>query len=128
MSYQADILTALNASEPITDLVGTRIHADFAPLDTDPPYLVYQVISTAGETTHSGSREIEFPLIQFSAWANGKAEVIGLARAVGKALEGEDIGGASGVVLTFAGQHGEHDPQTNLFGEILEFRGHCNRN
>lgn len=128
MSYQSDMTAALAAAAPITAIVGTRIFADVADGSTAAPYLVWQVISTAGETTHDGNRGIEFPLIQFSCWASGKAAAIALASAVTGALDGNTLAGASNISFQFSNQSGTYEPDTKLFGEILEFRASCNTN
>lgn len=128
MSYQSDITSALAAASTITAIVGARVYADVADGSTAAPYLVYQVVSTGGETTHDGAREIEFPLIQFSCWATGKAAAIALASAVNAVLDGNTLAGASGVTLQFSNQFGQYDPDTKLFGEILEYRASTTTN
>ncbi len=128
MSYQSDIFTALTGDATLTGLVGDRVWADVADGTDATPYVVYQVISTIGETTHDGARDIEFPLIQVSAWANTKAESIAVASAVSRAIEGKELTGYSEATFIFDNQQGDHDPETNLFGEVLDYRGACNRN
>jgi hypothetical protein len=122
MSFQSDLTTALAAATTITAIVSTRIYADVADGDTAAPYLVWQVVSTDGETTHDGDRSIEFPLIQFSCWATGKAAAIALASAVNAVLDGNTISGSSGLTFQFSNQSGTYEPDTKLFGEILEYR------
>jgi hypothetical protein len=128
MSYQSDLTTALAAAAGITGITGTRIYADVADGSTAAPYLVWQVISTGGETTHDGVRNIEFPTIQFSCWATGKAGAIALASAVNAVLDGNTISGSSGLTFQFNNQFGTYDPDTKLFGEILEYRASCSIN
>ena len=128
MSYQADIMTTLTTDSGIAAIIAGRVFADVADGSTATPYLVYQVIGTSGETTHDGNRNLEFPSVQFSAWANTKAVAIALASAVNAALDGQTLAGSSNLSLTFSDQNGTHDPESNLYGEILEFRGACNRN
>jgi len=122
MSYQSDITTALAAASTITAIVGTRIYADVADGSTAAPYLVWQVISTGGDTTHDGDRSIEFPLIQFNCWATGKASAIALASAVNAVLDGNTLSGSSGITFQFSNQFGSYESDTKLFGEILEYR------
>ena len=122
MSYQSDTYQALVSSATISGMTGARIYADVADGNAAAPYLVYQVISTGGETTHDGDRSIEFPLIQFSCWAASKAQAIALASAVNALLDGNTLAGASGVSFQFSNQFGQYEPETKLFGEILEYR------
>ena len=128
MSYQSDIIAALTTDSGVSGIIGDRVFADVADGSTVTPYLVYQVISTGGETTHDGNRNLDFPSVQFSAWADTKAAAIALASAVNAALDGQTIDGESNLSLTFSDQHGTHDSESNLYGEIIEFRGACNRN
>jgi hypothetical protein len=125
MSYQSDLTTALSAASTITAIVGTRIYADVADGSAAAPYLVWQVISTGGETTHDGGREIEEPLIQFSCWGTSKESVIALASALNVVIDGNTISGASGLTFQFSNQFGTYESDTNLFGEILEYRASC---
>ena len=128
MSYQLNIMTALAAASTITDIVGTRIYADVADGSATAPYLVYQVITTTGETTHDGVRNIEFPLIQFSCWATGKAAAIALASAVNALLDGNTLAGSSNISFQFSNQFGQYDIETKLYGEILEYDAATNTN
>lgn len=128
MSYQSDMYSALVAAAGITAIVGTRIYADVADGTTTAPYLVYQVISTGGETTHDGVREIEFPVIQFSCWATGKAAAIALASAVNAVLDGKTLAGSSGISFQFSNQFGTYEPDTKLYGEIIEYQTATNTN
>jgi hypothetical protein len=128
MSYQSDLASALGAASTINAIVGQRIFADVADGSTAAPYLVYQVISTGGETTHDGNRNLDFPLIQFSCWAAGKAAAIALASSLNTLLDGKTLAGASGLTFQFSNQFGTYEADTKLFGEILEYRASCNRN
>jgi hypothetical protein len=122
MSYQSDIMTALAAASTITSIVGTRIFADVADGSAAAPYLTFQTITTGGETTHDGVREIEFPMIQFNCWAKGKADAIALASALNALMDGNTLAGTSGVTFQFSNQFGTYESDTKLFGEILEYR------
>lgn len=122
MSYQSNIYSALTGNGTIAGLVSTRIFPDVADGSAAAPFVVYQTITTGGETTHDGVRNIEFPLIQFSCWAISKANAIALASAVNAVLDGNTIAGSSTVSFQFSNQLGSYDPETKLFGEILEYR------
>ena len=122
MSYQSDTYTALAANGTIAGLVSTRIFPDVADGSAAAPYIVYQTISTGGETTHDRVRNLEFPLIQFNCWATSKAGAISLASAVNTVLDGKTLAGSSGVTFQFSNQFGQYEPDTKLFGEILEYR------
>lgn len=128
MSFESDIYGALTTSTEIAALVGDRIFADVADSGTAAPYLVYQIISVTGETLHDRTRDIEFPIVQVSAWAETAAESIAIAKAVRTTLEAIDIEGDSDLTLSFSDRNSERDQETNLFGQIIEYRGACNSN
>jgi hypothetical protein len=122
MSYQHDTASALAAATAITTITGTRIFADVADGGTTTPYLVYQFVSTDGETTHDGTRDVEFPLVQFSCWASTKAGAVTLGNTLAATLDGKTIAGTSAASFRFSNRFGEYEQDTKLYGEILEFR------
>ena len=128
MSFQSDIYDALFFDAGVSALVGSRVFYMVADGTTTTPYLVYQIITTDGETPHNGVRNLSFPQFQVSAWANGGSEAIALAKAVTDALDGKLLTGDSNLTVVYDDQRGIHDEITNLFGEVIDFRGHCNRN
>lgn len=127
MSYQSDMVAALAASS-LTNVVGDRIYADVADGTAHPPYVVWQVVSTGGDNSHDGGREVEFPLIQFSCWATSKAAAIALASSLNAILDGKTIPGDSKASFRFSNQFGTYDPETKLFGEIIEYQAACQTN
>lgn len=122
MSYQGDITDAIEADSTLSALIGDRVFADVAPSTAAAPYVVFQTISGRGETTHDGVRNLGFPLIQFSAWAATKAEAIAVADAINTLLDGNTLDGDSEVTFQYSNDYGTHDAETNLFGEIREYR------
>lgn len=128
MSYQSDLKAAMTANVTLAALVGTRVFADIAPGSATAPFVVFQTIATGGETTHDGNRNLEFPLIQFSCWAATKASAISVASAVNSMLDGKTLTGSAGLTLRFSDQNSTYDPESRLFGELIDFRGACNKN
>ena len=128
MNYQADIFDALTGDNAIAALVGTKVFPDVADLSATVPYLVCQTIYTGGETTHDGERNLEFPLVQITAWAATKAGAIALGDLVTNLLDGATIAGTSAATFQFSNRMGTYDPGERLFGEIAEFRASTNRN
>jgi hypothetical protein len=122
MSYQSDINNAVAASSTLYGLIGNRFFWDIADDDATAPFLVAQTISTDGETCHDGTRDWEFPLIQFSAWAATKAESIEIGSAIKRDLEGVELMGASRVSLSYSGTNSTRDQETKLYGEIIDYR------
>jgi hypothetical protein len=122
MSYQSDINDAVLASVALTEKIADRFFWDVADVGTVPPYLVAQTVSGDGTTDFDGNRDISFPLIQFTAWAKGKAEAIDIMSLFKKDMEGRDLPGASVVSLSFAGEQSTRDPGTKLYGEIIDYR------
>ena len=125
MSYQSDINDAITDSSVITALIGDRFFWDVADDDATAPFLVAQTISTDSDTCHDGSRDWSFPLIQFSAWAATKSEVITLGAAIKSELEGQRIPGNSQVTFSFSGENSTRDQETKLYGVIIDYRAHA---
>lgn len=122
MSYQSDISDAVAASPLLVALIGDRFSWDIADGDTAAPYLVAQTISGNSETTHDGDRSLTFPLVQFSCWAKTKASALAVMSAFKADLEGRQLGGLSKVSLTYSSENSTHDSETNLFGELVDYR------
>ena len=122
MSYQSDIYDAVIASTSLAALIGDRFAWDIADGTTATPYIVAQTISADGETDHDGTRTWSFPLIQFSCWAATKAQAIAVMAAFRAALEGVTLPGTSHVSLSYSGEQSSRDPETRLFGELMDYR------
>lgn len=128
MSWQEDVVAAILADEPLTDLIGTRVFADVAPGEAVAPLIVYQQISEEGETAFDGRRDVIFPLVQFSCWSPSKLGAVALASALRDAIEGKNLDGDSFASLGFSNQESTRDQQTKLFCERIDYRVSCNRN
>jgi hypothetical protein len=128
MSYEADIYGALIADAGISALVSDRVYWDCADGDTSPPFIVLQTISNTGETAFDGSRDNQFPLVQFTAWAGTKAETIQLRNAIRSAIEGVELDGDSQTSLGYSNDLSTYDQQTKLFGAIIDYRVSTNTN
>ncbi len=122
MSYQSDIYSAVTGDATMAGLIGTKFSWDIADGGTAPPYVVAQTITTRGETTHDGVRNIEFPRIQFSCWAKTKSEAINIVSKLNNLLDGNTIAGASAVTFQFSNQISQYESATELFGEIIEYQ------
>jgi hypothetical protein len=128
MSYEADIYGALIADEGIAILVGEKVFWDCADGDTSPPFIVLQTVSNTGETAFDGSRDNQFPLVQFAAWASTKAETIQLRNAIKSAIEGVELAGTSQTSLGYSNDLSTYDQQTKLFGHVIDYRVSTNTN
>ena len=122
MSYQSDIYAALTGNSPLAAVVSTRIYPEVAPGNATVPYVVYQTISTGGETTHDGARTWDSPTIQFTVWAKTKALAISTAALLRAVLDGKTLSGSSACSLVCTNILGNYDPDSKLFGEVAEFR------
>jgi hypothetical protein len=128
MSWQEDICNAILDDETVTDLIDDRLFADVAPGEAVAPLIVYQQISEEGETMFDGTRDIIFPLVQFTCWSETKLGAIALASALRNAIEGKNLDGASLASLGFSNQESRRDQQTKLFCEQIDYRVSCYRN
>lgn len=128
MSYQSDIYDALTGDATLAALVGDRVSWGITDGTKAAPYIVCTKISTYAETAHDGTRNIEFPLLQFSCYAKTLAQAIAVAAAVNAVLDGNTIAGTSNASFTFSNQFTEYDDETKLHGELIEFRASTNVN
>lgn len=128
MSWQEDVVNAILADQTLAGLIGTRVFADVAPGEAVAPLIVYQQISEEGDTMFDGTRDVIFPLVQFSCWSPSKVGAIALASALRDAIEGKNLDGDSLVSLGFSNQESTRDQQTKLFCERIDYRVSCNRN
>lgn len=129
MSWQSDITAAVTGSSALTTLIGDRFSWDVADgTQAAAPFLVAQVISADGETDFSGVRSLVFPLIQFTAWATSKEQAIGIIATLAREIEGRNLPGDNNVSLGYAGEQSTRDPQTKLYGEIIDYRASANSN
>lgn len=128
MSYQSDIYTAINAHAGTSALVSGRVFPDVADAGTIAPFLVYSTVASSGETDFSGKRDLTFPLMRFTAWAESKAQSIAIIAQLRGAIEGKNLPGSSESSLGFSNSFSIRDQQTKLFGEIIEYRVSANTN
>jgi len=128
MSWQTDMRLALIGSPALNALVGSAVWETVADSATTAPYVVYQTVSTGGETTHDGDRSLEFPSIQITAWATTAESARNVASKVNAVLDGKTLIGSSKVSFQLSGQSSSYDQETRLFGEIIEYTAAANRN
>lgn len=121
MSLESDIKTAITGDATVSGLIGSRFAWDVIDgTRAEAPYIVAQIVSEESDTTHDGEEGASFPLIQFSCWAKTREGARALGAAVRSLLGGNTItGGAS---FTFSNRTSSHDPQTRLFGELIDMR------
>jgi hypothetical protein len=128
MSWQEDVVNAILSDGALVDLIDDRIFADVAPGEASAPLIVYQQISEEGETMFDGTRDVIFPLVQFSCWSKTKLGAIDLASSLQNAIEGKNLDGFSMASLGFSNQESTRDQQTKLFCERIDYRVSCKRN
>lgn len=122
MSWQGDIYAAAIAAEDLAAVIGDRFYWDIADGSAAAPYIVAQELSDAGTGDLSGVRTLALTLIQLSCWATTKAGALQLAALVKANLEGQDLPGDSNTSLSYQGTNSTFDPETGLFGQIIDYR------
>lgn len=128
MSYQSEIYSAITGDATLSALIGTRFSWGIADGTKAAPYIVAQKISSFGETPHDASRNLEFPLVQFSCWAKTPASAIATVSALNALLDGKTITGSANASFTYSNQLSSYDDETKLHGEIIEYRVSTNIN
>lgn len=87
MIPRAQILSALQASTPVTTLAGSRLYAGKIPAGSGFPCVCWNLISSVPENTHEKGHDFGSHAFQFDCQANTLAEAANLAEAVQVALE-----------------------------------------
>lgn len=127
MSMEGDIYRAATQNAAISALIEDRFYWDVADASASPPYIVAQVISDNAETLLDGTRGLQFPLIQISAWALTNQEALSVMTTFASQLEGVELYGDSNTSLSFAGQSSSYDSDTRLYGRRYDFRAASNQ-
>lgn len=134
-TYEDDVFAALTtpAGEGTSEVVmaavadvmlkvGTRIHPTLAPTNQTKPYIIYEEISTEGQTALDGPSGVEFPLVQFTVWDGKRNTARDIRKSLRTILEGNLLPGPHEVVATFSNQYLFYDKETKSFGALVEFR------
>lgn len=123
MSLESDIKNAITGDETVSGMIGSRFAWDVIyGTRAEAPYIVAQIVSEDSDTTHDGAAGASFPLIQFSCWAKTRESARALGAALRALLVGQTISGTSAASFSFANRTSAHDPQTRLFGELIDMR------
>lgn len=99
MIYEQALVTELEATSAITDLVGTRIYPNVIPEDADLPAMAYQRISGARTQFHDGSVFWDEARVQFTiraaTYASAKSVIAAMKNKLGGFMG--TMGGVGGV-------------------------------
>lgn len=128
MSWQSDIVSSILDDPGLSGMIGGRVFADIADRSASPPYLVYSVPSSIGETAFDGSRGVFFPLVQFSIWAETREKCIQISSSLRQVMEGRNLPGENNVSLGYSNESSGYDEEAKLYGEILEYRASATPN
>ena len=128
MSWQTDMRLALIGSPALNAIIGNNVWETVADSATSVPYVVFQTVSTGGQTTHDGDRSLEFPSLQIVAWANTAEISRDVTNKIHAVLDGKTLVGGSMTSFQFNGQSSTYDYESRLYGEIIEYLAATNRN
>ncbi len=134
-SWEDDVFTALGfIDDPDPDIaaavaalierVGGRIYPSLAPTGVKDDYVVWQEISTGGESEMDGPSGVDHPLIQFTCWSSNRNRARDVRKLIRKILEARHLAGDFKVTATFSNQLFFYEQSTRLHGALLELRFH----
>lgn len=112
MSLESDIVDRVLADASLTGLISTRVYVEWAPQNTDMPYVTFQVVSTVEDHHTQGSSGLAHSRIQFDVWAEtiaSRDSVVDALRSEFQSVRGElTVGG------TFAYGSGWSGPSNSI--------------
>ena len=86
MSIYSAIVTRLEADATLTALISDRLYPDEVPQDDDLPAVFYMTVSDIKDQFLTVQSPLEAPNIQFTAYADTKAEAAEVADAIKASL------------------------------------------
>ena len=131
-SYEAAIVTLIEADSTVGAIMGDRIYPNLLPDEPEFPAVVYQEISTDSQEAIDGPADFAFSRLQLSCWAETKAEAVALAQAIctllqgykGDVTVGDDTVTIRGILLEDRGDLFEPAPAVNerrRYGKRVDF-------
>ena len=106
----------------LAHLADGRVYPDVAPLDTDTPYITYQVVGGEPINFLSGDRpDKQFVRMQVNVWSERRIE----ASEIGKLVEDALRFAAALQVEVASGRMATYDEDTKLRGTMQDFMLFC---
>ena len=106
----------------LAHLAEGRVYPDVAPLDTDTPYITYQVAGGEPINFLSGDRpDKQFVRIQVNVWSNHRAE----AAEIGMLVEDAMRSATALQVEVVSGRTSTYDEETDSRGTMQDFMLFC---
>lgn len=106
----------------LAHLADGRVYPDVAPLDTDTPYITYQVAGGEPINFLSGDRpDKQFVRMQVNVWSNHRAE----AAKIGMLVEDALRSATALQVEVVSGRTSTYDEETDSRGTMQDFMLFC---
>lgn len=106
----------------LAHLVDGRVYPDVAPLDTDTPYITYQVVGGEPINFLSGDRpDKQLVRMQVNVWSERRAE----ASEVGMLVEDALRSATALQVEVVSGRMSTYDEETDTRGTLQDFMLFC---
>lgn len=112
MSAETDLVAVLNAATQLTNVVGSRIYPDIAPVDVQTPCVAFERVDTEYVISISGNRLAERASLEITCMADRRAEAEQIADVItpviysqrfiptGRRAEFDDAAGVWSAVLS----------------------------
>ncbi|VVE87561.1 DUF3168 domain-containing protein [Pandoraea bronchicola] len=109
-SAEAVVFAAIKA------LASGRVYPDVAPANVAKPYIVYQAVGGADETTLDGVDTLQNSRMQVSVWSESRAVTSALIQQVRAALAGEPVRS-----MPIGAPVSVYEDDTKLYGSQQDF-------
>ena len=117
----SDILMQLEHDETLSALVGNRIYDRTLPTqEPEFPAIVFQTVTSPKRYTQDGKR-LATPSIQFTCYSHDAQEAQAVALALEDALCFFNKGSVLKLFINY--DFGRHEPETDLYSELVEVGG-----
>ena len=122
-TWEADLYAKLSGDATLRVIVGTRIFPAPAPDGTAGPFVVWQLISAEGATTHDAPADFYRGTLQLTAWAADKSRARAALDRVIELLDAVNIAGARDLtcVNPMRGETYDADTTPRMHGQLVDF-------
>ncbi len=127
MSIYAALVAHLSAVSALTALIGARLYPDEIPQGDTLPAVFYMTVSDIKDHVYGAVQAVESPSIQFTVYADTKAEAEAVAEVIKTALT-DFSGSMSGVIVQYIdlinelpSMYKSQDGTTKYYTHDLEF-------
>ena len=121
MAFEQDLVTHLMAQTSLTNLIGTRLHPQFAAEGTTTPYCTYLLVSSVSEYAQEETAKLDYD-IQLSIFGERYSQVVAIREVLMTLLSGYKGTIGEPVVCLHKGTRSFYEADTQLHHTAVTFR------